>query len=52
MLILLDDFMELREPDVDYRMEYLVMARDILSELNRYRTETYEKPDPKDDKNS
>lgn len=43
VLIRLDDFMELRAPDVDYKMEYLVLARDILSDLNKYRTETSEK---------
>lgn len=43
MLIRLDDFMELRAPDVDYKIEYLVLARDILSDLNKYRTETSEK---------
>ena len=48
-LIRLDDLLELCDPGVDLKMEYLVLARDILYDLNRYRTETYEKSS---DKNS
>lgn len=40
VLIRLDDFLKLREPNVDYRHESFIMARDILSDLSKYRRET------------
>lgn len=49
-LIRLDDLIELREPDVDYRAECLVLARDILYDLSKYRTETYQKYSDKKEK--